>query len=58
MKADELFELAKQYVAERKPDTIEICAFVEWAYRKEGRTLENMELLDEIETDDYGRAGD
>lgn len=49
MTADELKKLAIEYVKENQPDTVEITSFVEWAYRREGKKLGNMSLLEEIE---------
>lgn len=51
MKADDLLKLAQQYILDEGSaiDTVEITAFVEWVYRKEGRDVPSMSLLAEIE---------
>jgi hypothetical protein len=51
--ADALKALAKEYIqtAPWNADTVEIAAFVEWAYQREGMDLEPMSTLSEIEAE-------
>ena len=51
MTADELKALAREYVHEDRSsvDVVEIAAFVEWAYAREGKPVPPMSTLEQIE---------